>query len=119
MSVTISSTEIVLTYSAALWTFSSKSVPPQSSAPKGSAICPAWAVHHGGRRLEAAAVRFAVDLEPRLRPALLRRDAAAHARGEDLGAAPGNGPLAGVPEAVEDVREGQVGHLRHRVDLRG
>src|SRR5204863_720192 len=64
------------------------------------------AVHHGGRRLEATAVRFAVDLEPRLRPALLRRDAVAYAGGEHLGAAARNGPLASVPEAVEDVREG-------------
>jgi hypothetical protein len=39
--VTISSTPIVFTKSAALWTFSSKSVPPQSSAPKWSAIWPA------------------------------------------------------------------------------
>jgi hypothetical protein len=41
MSVTISSTVIVLTYSAARWTFSSNSVPPQSSAPKWSATWPA------------------------------------------------------------------------------
>ena len=77
------------------------------------------AVHHGGRGLEAAAVRLAMNLEPRLRPALLRRDARAHARREHLGAAAGDGALAGVPETIEDVGEPQPGHLGHRVDLGG
>jgi len=51
-----------------------------------------------------------MNLEPRLR-ATLSADARAHARREDLGAAAGDGALAGVPETIEDVGEPQPGHL--------
>jgi len=63
-------------------------------------------------------VRVAVDVEPGGRAALLGLDARAHALGQYLGASAGNRPLSRLPQAIEDVADGELAHHGHRLDLR-
>jgi len=58
-------------------------------------------------------------VEPALRPALLGLDAPPHPRGQHLGPAARQRPLARLPEALEHVDDRQVAHVGHRVDLGG
>ncbi len=76
------------------------------------------AVHHRGRALEALPVRLPMNVEPGLGPPLFRLDARSHSRRENLGAAAGQGRLAGLSEPGEDLADREARDLGHRADLR-
>src|SRR5215467_8935351 len=75
------------------------------------------AVHHRRRGFEPAAMGLAMHLEPRVGAALLRLDPTAYALGQDLGPAPGQGPLARIPQPIEDVADRELLYLRDGADL--